>query len=100
VAPSECWAELSKSESVIGGISELEKLAEIALVMVPGSVEDERRFSALAFLKSKVRNKLSMHLGLVMRMFCQKLFGIESFPYAEALKHWRDRAERGRYLHK
>ncbi len=71
MAPSECWAELSKSEYVIGGISKFEKLAEIALVMVPGSVEDERRFSAFAFLNCKVRKKLSMHLGLVMRMFCQ-----------------------------
>jgi hypothetical protein len=34
-----------------------------------------------------------------MRMFCQKLFDVVDFPYAQALNVWRDRAEvRGRYL--
>jgi hypothetical protein len=41
-----------QDESVRSGVSEYAKLAEIALVMVPGSVEDERR------------------MGQVMRMFC------------------------------
>jgi hypothetical protein len=32
-----------------------------------------------------------------MRMFCQKLFDVVDFPYAQALNVWRDRAEvRGR----
>ncbi len=69
VSPSECWLELMQDKSVRSGVSEYAKLAEIALVMVPGSVEDERRFSALTFRKSKVRNRLLAHLGQVMRMF-------------------------------
>ena len=41
------------------------KLAELVLVMVSGSVEDERMFSALKYLKSPQRNKLKeMHINV------------------------------------
>ena len=36
-------------------LSEWAVLAELALVMVPGSVEAERMFSTLSFLKNKLR---------------------------------------------
>jgi len=34
------------------------KFAEVVLVMVPGSVEDERTFSAMKYLKNPQRNRL------------------------------------------
>jgi hypothetical protein len=74
------------------------KVAEIALVMVPGSVEDERRISAVNFLKSNVRNRLSKHLGACLRLFSQELFTGSSFPYAKALQEWKDmKTKRGPY---
>ena len=45
------------------------KLAHMAVVMVLGSVEDERVFSSLAFCKSKVRNSLDSHLSVVVGMY-------------------------------
>jgi hypothetical protein len=60
-------------------------LAEVGSVLVFGSVEDERCFSSLKFLKSCQRNRLGKHLPLVVRMFGQKYYAFEDFPYEEAI---------------
>ena len=74
-------------------------LAELALVMVPGSVEDERLFSAMNFIKNELRNKLkNPHLTAAVRLFFSRQFTVKTFPYMEALKAWRAAAaKRGRY---
>jgi hypothetical protein len=41
------------------------KLAELAMVQIVGSVEDEKCFSMLAFLKSKLCSMFITHLPLV-----------------------------------
>jgi hypothetical protein len=46
-------------------------LAEMVVVQIVGSVEDECCFSTLAFIKLKLRNRLTTHLPLVVRMFAQ-----------------------------
>ncbi|PNH11804.1 hypothetical protein TSOC_001293 [Tetrabaena socialis] len=95
----QCWERITSVAGLQHGLSEFVKLAELVFVMVPGSVEDERRFSALAFIKSKVRNRLTDHLGVCMRMFSQEFFTAHTFPYNEALDAWRPAAEkRGRYM--
>jgi hypothetical protein len=63
------WRNLSKSRHLCKLISEYFKLAEIGCCLVLGSVEDERCFSNLKFLKSCQRNRLGKHLPLVVRMF-------------------------------
>jgi len=45
------------------------KLVEMAMVQIMGSVEDECCFSMLAFMKSKLHNRLITHLHLVVKMF-------------------------------
>ena len=50
------------------------KLAKMDSVLVLGSVEDERCFSALKFFKSYQRNRLGKHLPLAARIFGQKFF--------------------------
>jgi hypothetical protein len=40
-------------------------MVKLVLVEVVGSVEDKRCFSTLAFMKSKLQNKLITHLPLV-----------------------------------
>ncbi len=47
------------------------KLAEMAMVQIVGSVEHERCLSTLAFMKSKLCNRLIIHLPLVVQMFAQ-----------------------------
>lgn len=70
------------------------KLAQIAIVQVLGSVEDERCFSSLAFLKNKLRNSLDMHLECVVGMYSQKIFSLETFPYDDAHNEWAAATDR------
>jgi hypothetical protein len=48
--------------------SEHSKLAKIGTCFVLGSVEDERCFSSLKFLKSSLRNSLGKNLPMVVCM--------------------------------
>ena len=75
------------------------KLAELVLVLVPGSVEDERVFSSMKYLKNPQRSSLQeQHLTACARGFRHDRFSLASFPYGEAIGHWLDGAKkRGRY---
>ena len=51
-------------------------------------------FSTMSYIKNKQRNRLEQrHLCLAVRMMAQRWFSVSDFPYAAALKHWRDSAE-------
>ncbi|KAJ9520739.1 hypothetical protein QJQ45_007608 [Haematococcus lacustris] len=52
------WRYLAGQPITKADILEYIKLAELALVMTPGSVEEERMFSAMAYLKDDTRNRL------------------------------------------
>ncbi|KAJ9533015.1 hypothetical protein QJQ45_018108 [Haematococcus lacustris] len=52
------WRYLAGQPITKADISEYIKLAELALVMTPGSVEEERMSSAMAYLKDDTRNRL------------------------------------------
>ena len=63
--------------------------------MILGSVEDERMFSALSFLKSKLRKKLDKNVDTCLKLYVTK-YEVENFPYERALALWRsDRERRG-----
>ena len=57
------------------------------------SMEDERVFSALGFLKSKVRNKIDKNLENCMRLYTST-YEINTFPYKRALKLWMKKCQR------
>ena len=87
--------QFAKSEGANGTTKlkqEWLKLAELVLVQVHGSCEDERVFSAISamsYLKSKYRNRLGeTHLNVAARFFHQPWFSLELFPYEDALKIW------------
>lgn len=92
------WRVLDSNNSLTQSFCEFVKLAEMAMVHVIGSAEDERTFSSLNFLKSKLRNSLEEHLQIVVGMHSQRLFTIESFPYQKVFDTWFITGERGRYL--
>ena len=52
------WIELKQSTLSSEEISEYFKLSDLCQTMILGSVEDERDFSALGFLKSKLRKNI------------------------------------------
>eukprot|EP00983_Pelagomonas_calceolata_P033638 1053170-Pelagomonas_calceolata.AAC.5 len=66
--------------------------------MVPGSVEDERMFSAMKYLKNPQRSSLKeQHLTACARAFKSKEFSIASFPYPTTIGKWLYASKRGRY---
>lgn len=90
------WRTLFASRHLSKLISEYMKLAQLGSVLVLGSVEDERCFSSLKFLKSCQRNRLGKHLPLVVRMFGQQYFTLENFPYNDAIESWKAAVKVGR----
>ena len=65
------------------------------MLLIPvGSVENERCFSLMNLLKSDLRNRLGEdHLNCCVRVKrCR--FGLNDFPFNEALSQWNDMVER------
>ncbi|KAJ9514935.1 hypothetical protein QJQ45_002736 [Haematococcus lacustris] len=86
---SQLWQSLSKQPFEYG------RLAELAMVMVPGSGEEERMFSAMAYLKDDTRNRLNEeHLNVCARAFHTVTHGVSDFPYHEAIGVWLDAANK------
>jgi len=57
------------------------------MVMVPGSVEDERMFSTLKYIRNPQRNRLhAQHLTSCARGF--KSSALEDFSYPETDLEW------------
>jgi hypothetical protein len=91
---SKLWQKLGSNGFLLSKLSEFMCLAEIAITTILGSVKDERTFSSLKFIKSKLRNRLEGNLDIVVSVFSQGYYDLESLPYADAYKHWRAAKER------
>jgi hypothetical protein len=91
VNPLTClWLKLSSNALLASKLLEWIKVAEIAAVTILGSVEDERTFSTLNYMKSKVRNNLQEHLDLVVRMYGQNFYDLKSYPIHDAIRKWKE----------
>ncbi len=82
------WRTINASRVLTNSFPEYLKLVEMAIVHVLGNVEDELRFSFLAFLKNKLQATLDPHLPLVVGMYCQNFYTLKTFPYATAFDAW------------
>ena len=84
--------------ALVSNFLEFAKLAEIAIVQVLGSLEDERTFSSLSFLKDKTRNRLdNAHLSLVVGMHAQEVYTLKTFPYDACFQQWSVACKTMRY---
>ncbi len=54
------------------------KLVEIVTIIVVCSVEDKKTFSTISFMKSKLHNCLTTHLDLVVQMYIQTFYKLET----------------------
>jgi hypothetical protein len=61
----------------------------MAMVQIVGNVKDERCFSMLAFMKSKLHNRLTTHLPLVVQMFAQWFYTLQKISYAKCIEQWQ-----------
>ncbi|KAJ9528159.1 hypothetical protein QJQ45_005795 [Haematococcus lacustris] len=79
---SQLWQSLSKQPITALEISEYGRLAGLAMVMVGGSVEEERMCSAMAYLKDDTHNRLNEeHLNVCARVFHNVTHAVADFPY-------------------
>lgn len=62
------WTYLSFSQVIMHNMSKYSKLTKIAMVQVIGSIENDKCFSNLNFIKSKFCNQLMTHLTFVVKM--------------------------------
>ena len=88
------WRRIETNGLLRQKLSEYLKIAELAVVTVLGSVEDERTFSTLNFMKNKLRNRLSTHLPVVVGMHAQDFFSLSDFPYDAAYEEWRSKSRK------
>jgi hypothetical protein len=70
------------------------KVAKLVVVQIMGSVEDDKIFSTLMFMKTRFRNQLCEHLDLVVGRFAQPFYIVDTFPYDDAITAWIDEKER------
>jgi hypothetical protein len=82
------WHLVIKSQVLSSSFQKYVKLVELAMVKIVGIVEEERCFSTLAFMKSKLWNKLIAHLPLVVCMIAQQSYILQNFPYANYIEQW------------
>jgi hypothetical protein len=88
------WVNMFARPTAKYHISEFMKLAQIMLLIIVGSVENERVFSCLNLTKNPSRNKLDEnHLNVCVRAKKCK-WGISNFPYDLALGVWLDKVKR------
>jgi hypothetical protein len=84
------WTKINSFSIFKCKLSKCIKLAEIACVQVLGSVENECCFLVVAFMKNKLRNRLTCHLDLCTCFYTQQFYNIENFPYEEAMMWWKN----------
>jgi hypothetical protein len=83
------WQVVENNSMLCHDLSEYIQLAEVAAILVLGSVEDDRTFSTLLFMKDKLRNWLQIHLPLVVSMHGQIFYDINTVPYEQAYSDWK-----------
>ena len=66
---SKLWQKLGCNGLLLSKLSEFMRLVEIVITNVMGSVEDERTFSSLKFIKSRLRSWLEGNLDTVVHVF-------------------------------
>jgi len=90
------WLRIGQNALMLNRLSEFFKVAEIAITAVLGSVANERTFSTLSFMKSKLRNRLVGHVDTCVKLFSQDFFTLQTFPINKAVISWREeRSRRG-----
>jgi hypothetical protein len=76
------WRTFTSFQILEVKILEYTKLAKLDVVQVIGSIENECFFSTLIFMKIKLRNRLTMHLELLIHMF-----SLKTIPFGVAIQN-------------
>ncbi len=82
------WRRFASNVILKYRIYEYFKLIELAIVVILGSVENERTFSTITFMMSKLKNRLTINLDMAVRMYAQDFFTLQTFPFQTAITNW------------
>jgi hypothetical protein len=74
------WKSVDANSYLWHALSEWLILAKIAVVIVLGSIQDERTL-VVSFMKNTLQNQFSMNLGLVVGFKSQRFYTLDTFPY-------------------
>ena len=88
------WCNIEANSFLKHSLSDFIKVTWIAIVMVLGSIQDERTFNMLTFMKNKLHNQLTTDLAMVVGMESQSFFTLNDFSYDATYESWRDEAKR------
>jgi hypothetical protein len=91
---STLWENFSSNALLCVQLSKFMKVAKLAVVQIMGFVEDDKIFSTLTFMKTRLWNQLCENLDLVVHMFAQLFYTIDTFPYKDAITAWTNEKER------
>ncbi len=64
------------------------------MVQNMGIVQNEKSVSILTFMKMRLQNRLCEHLDLVVHMFAQLFYTIDTFPYDDVTIIWTNKKTR------
>lgn len=82
------WSKIASNTFLRHWLLKYFALAKVAMVMVLGSMEDKHYFSTLSFMRSKLWNQLTTHFNLVVKMFAQNHYTLDTFPFGDVIKDW------------
>lgn len=87
---TEFWRAMTmRPDHAHSRIADYVKFAEILVVLVGGSVEDERVFSSVSFVLGKLRHSLDRNMETCVRAKVQNFFTAQTFSYDKALVAWQ-----------
>jgi len=75
------WRRFASNVILKYRIYEYFKLIELTIVAILGSVENEFTFFTITFMKSKLKNQLTIYLDMAVRMYAQDFFMLQTFPF-------------------
>jgi hypothetical protein len=85
---SRLWKKLFSHVLLCAQLFEFMKMAKLAINQIMGFMEDERTFSTLTFMKTRLHNHMYEHLDLVVQMFTQPFYIVDTFPCDDAIITW------------
>jgi len=91
---TQLWHTLEASHILQHSFLEFFKLATIAAMQVLGSMEDERTFSTLSFMKSKLKNHFNEHLHTIVKTYSQTFYTLNTFLYDACFDDWKKQKPR------
>jgi hypothetical protein len=91
---SRLWKKLTSNVVLWVCVFEFMTVVELVMVQIMGFGEDERTFLTLTFMKMRLWNRRCEHLDLVVHMFAQPFYMVDSFPCNDAIITWTNEEAR------